>query len=95
MEEAPGKKMGWTGAWRIANVTAASAWTSEINKQTNGKKINKQRQEILCPKLLGSLRVGTGVSLGWGTGVGGRPNVYYGPVYSSQGVDRFTTVCLK
>lgn len=95
MEEAPGKKMGWTGAWRIANVTAASAWTSEINKQTNGKKNKQTETRNSLPQAVGEPESGDRGESGVGDRSGGQAQYLLWPVYSSQGVDRFTTVCLK
>lgn len=67
------------------------AWTLEINKQTDEEKKSEARNSL--PQAV--REPGSGDRGESGVGVGIRPDVYCGPVYSSQGVDHFTTVCLN
>lgn len=71
MEEAPGKKMGWTEAWRIANVTATSTNTLGLRRLTN-KQTKKSEARHFLPQAVVESGSGdrgeSGVGTGWGSG---------------------------
>lgn len=56
MEAAPGKKMEWAGAWKIADITATFLSTVGLLRLKNQrKKLSMWLLQILYLKLLGQL----------------------------------------